>query len=86
MFMFPDLPEEKRSRLMLALKATFPGEVKHTDSEKEGASFSFPARQFHFWNVYATHVSFYRAFFFILSFTMEYRGVNILMTWSPPCL
>ncbi|PPQ97260.1 hypothetical protein CVT26_000652 [Gymnopilus dilepis] len=59
MFSFPDLPEDKRGRLMLALKAIFPDEVKYTDSEKEGAGFSFPARQFHFWNVYATHGSQY---------------------------
>ena len=74
MFSFPDLPEDKRGRLMLALKAIFPDEVKYTDSEKEGAGFSFPARQFHFWNVYATHVSSFKGPLPSFAFYNEIQG------------
>lgn len=56
MIVFPDLPEDKRSRLLLLLKAIFPDLVKFTDSEKDGSEFAFLAAHFQFWNVYSTQV------------------------------
>lgn len=74
MVAFPDLPEEKRSRLLLLLKATFPNLVKFTNSAAEGSEHKFTAAHFTYWNKYATYVCdffFWRYLDFLLSMQGE---------------
>lgn len=56
-FLGPQMPEELRRNLMDNLQAMYPGELKTTDTAKEGVGLGFGAIHYCWYNRYSTQVS-----------------------------